>query len=183
MTDVNPAPIPAAGPAWSPTVPEIVSSAIITGVGTIAWYAMPDVIHSRPARTVLKVGLLGAMSAQILAPLASESSAADLWQPGIYEQEEDTEEIEAPEGPRAADLVGEVLRNPARHLPILASTAGALALGAVGAVAGERWIFNRGERRRRAGVRGAHLRQAIPLAALAVAVDVLTSVPFYDSQD
>lgn len=44
----------------STDVTETPTLAAALGLGTLAWYAMPDLVRSRAARSVLKTGLLGA---------------------------------------------------------------------------------------------------------------------------
>lgn len=122
------------------------------GLGSVAWYAMPDLIKSRGVRTLVKSGLLAGMTASLVATddgRVSEAASVLL--------------------ERFSDQVWGTSK---------AITAGALAVlvtgGVVAAtVAGERAIFRRGERRRASGVRLAHTRQALALGLLGAATAVL----------
>lgn len=123
-----------------------VAQAVITGVATALWYAMPDLVRSRPARVALKLGLIGAGGAG--------------W---VLARPEQADPV-GPQGPDVFDEVFEAVRSkPAESLGIGASVVG---LSAVIGVLGEKAIFRFGERRRARGVRGAHLVPAIVLGVL-----------------
>lgn len=112
--------------------------AVGMGLGTVAWYALPDLVRSRAARAVLKSGLVAAGGAAYVL----------------------TQRPETPQqGPDAFDeALAAVNEDPRRTLGITAAVlAGSTALG----IAGERAIFRFGERRRARGVRGAHLVPAL----------------------
>ena len=123
----------------SPNVPLAVS----LGAATLAWYAMPDLVRSRTARTVLKAALLagGGVAWKLLAPPA-----------------------EAQHGPDVFDEVLSAINGePARALGV-----GAAAVGLTTAVTvwAEKAIFHFGERRRARGESFAHTLPAIGLAVL-----------------
>lgn len=114
-----------------------------TGLMTLAWYAMPDLVRSRGVRTGLKVVILGAGAT--LTPLA-------------LQQFPDDDSIAVPDAPPAA---------------IAALGIGVLAASTALTVWAEKAIYAYGERRRARGVRGAHTLPAIGLAALTVATIVI----------
>lgn len=120
---------------------------LVVGAGaiTFAWYALPDLVRSRALRSLLKAGMLAAVTAATprLMPADSEPDWGELpWPPP-----------------------------PA----ILAAGTAALAGTTAATVWGERAIFRLGERRRARGVRCAHALPALGLAALsALSVAVLT---------
>ncbi len=110
----------------------------ITGLTVLAWYALPDVVRSRPARAAVKVGLLG----------VTALGATRI--PQVF--------------PQAAALKD----RPALDLPVPALAAlavgGTTALTAA-TVWGEKALYARGERRRARGVRWAHTPLALAMAA------------------
>ncbi|OKL54142.1 hypothetical protein BSZ39_05635 [Bowdeniella nasicola] len=115
------------------------------GAGTFAYYALPDVVRSRTARGLLKTGLVAGMTAAYFATDLSK------------ENQEACEE--ASNG--VMDRLSEV------PMPLVATgIIGSLAASIAVTVWVEKSIFARGERRRAAGVRGAHTRQAIGLGVL-----------------
>lgn len=129
-----------------------VPKALVTGLTTAAWYALPDVVHSRGVRGALKVGLLGAF--------------AGAW--AVV----DTPATPAP-GPDKIDTVLQAIRE---HPGRAAAVAGAaVALSTALTVAGERAIFAFGERRRARGARCAHTLPALVLGGIAAAGVLLES--------
>lgn len=132
--------------------------AVSTGA-TIAWYALPDVVRSRPLRGLVKVGLLGAMGWS----LVSLMPEGDELPP--YDDEMDCSEA------KTEDPLDGVTEAEPRELAVLA---GAVLGSAVVTVAVERWLFRRGERRRAAGVRLAHTRQGLALGVLEAVATVAT---------
>lgn len=136
------------------------AAGLAVGTGaTIAWYALPDVVRSRPLRGLVKVGLLGAMGWS----LVSLMPEGDELPP--YDDETDCSEA------KTEDPLDGVTEAEPRELAVLAGTV----LGsAVVTVAVERWLFRRGERRRAQGARFAHTRQGLALGGLEAALTVLT---------
>ena len=136
------------------------AAGLAVGTGaTIAWYALPDVVRSRPLRGLVKVGLLGAMGWS----LVSLMPAGDELPP--YDDEMDCSEA------KTEDPLDGVTEAEPRELAVLA---GAVLGSAVVTVAVERWLFRRGERRRAAGVRLAHTRQGLALGVLEAVATVAT---------
>lgn len=136
------------------------AAGLAVGTGaTIAWYALPDVVRSRPLRGLVKVGLLGAMGWS----LVSLMPEGDELPP--YDDETDCSEA------KNEDPLDGVTEAEPRELAVLA---GAVLGSAVVTVAVERWLFRRGERRRAAGVRLAHTRQGLALGVLEAVATVAT---------
>ncbi|MEZ7769366.1 peptidase S9 [Pauljensenia sp. 20925_1_25] len=136
------------------------AAGLAVGTGaTIAWYALPDVVRSRPLRGLVKVGLLGAMGWS----LVSLMPEGDELPP--YDDEMDCSEA------KTEDPLDGVTEAEPRELAVLA---GAVLGSAVVTVAVERWLFRRGERRRAAGVRLAHTRQGLALGVLEAVATVAT---------
>jgi len=54
--------------------PATPAQAAALGLTTLAWYALPDLVRSRGARTVLKLGLVGAGGAASKAPVPTMGS-------------------------------------------------------------------------------------------------------------
>lgn len=136
------------------------AAGLAVGTGaTIAWYALPDVVRSRPLRGLVKVGLLGAMGWS----LVSLMPEGDELPP--YDDEMDCSEA------KTEDPLDGVTEAEPRELAVLA---GAVLGSAVVTVAVERWLFRRGEHRRAQGARFAHTRQGLVLGGLEAALTVLT---------
>ncbi|MDC4233976.1 hypothetical protein M3T53_09755 [Actinomyces sp. B33] len=157
--------------------PRAVASAALSTGASLAWYALPDLVRSRGLRAVLKTGLIGAL----------------LWSfAGAFEETEGFSQIEpivdpehpcskaddtgfAPDDEAGASDGPDPLEGVTEADPKELAVLGAVVVGAVcSAVAVEKWIFRRGERRRAAGIPGAHLRQALPLALLTGVVEAVT---------
>lgn len=132
-------------------VQKVAPRAIGFGLGTLAWYAMPDVIRSRPLRVLAKAGLSAALVAGIAAT--------------------DDGQITTALGESLDTLTDQVWGTK----KAMAVGAGA-ALALVGTIAvtviGEHAIYQRGERRRAEGVRAAHTRQGLVMGVLGVAAGV-----------
>ena len=134
------------------------------GVGaTVAWYALPDYVRSRPLRGLVKAGLLGVLGWSMVAQLPEPSELPPY----------DDEDVDCSKSSPVAGedpLEGVTEADPA-ELAVLAGAALGSAMITVGV---ERWLFRRGERRRAAGVRLAHTRQGLALGALEAAATVAT---------
>ncbi|HHU38183.1 MAG TPA: peptidase S9 [Propionibacterium sp.] len=119
------------------------------GLTTLAWYALPDLVRSRGARTVLKLGLVGAGGAA--------------WVLARPEKPLPT----GAQGPDTFDVLFEAIRTePATTLGLGAAIVG---ITAALTVAGEKAVFRFGERRRARGARGAHTVPALVLGVLGAA--------------
>lgn len=114
-----------------------VADALVSGVVTFAWYAMPDVVASRGLRGLLKAGLLGGAVAYGAARGFERSDDAGAPGPGGG-------------GPRDGGAVGAAL----------------VAVGAV-TVATESALHRWGERLARRGVRAPHARVGLVAAVVA----------------
>ena len=172
-------------------------SVAITGLTTLAWYAVPDLVRPRWARALAKAGVLAGGVGLGVALTAEGRSAVD----GMREVRDelrdlrDAGESAAPDvegaapgvepGDRYRDpddnddnvLAADVALDDADRLPdpAVAGTvaAGALALAVTIAVAGEKWAYRRGERWRAQGRRLPHTRVGLVLGALAAVATAL----------
>ena len=134
------------------------------GVGaTVAWYALPDYVRSRPLRGLVKTGLLGVLGWSMVAQLPK---GAEL--PPYDDEDVDCSKSSPVAGEDPLEGVTEA--DPA-ELTVLAGAALGSAMITVGV---ERWLFRRGERRRAQGARFAHTRQGLVLGGLEAAVTVVT---------
>lgn len=125
-----------------PYGPETIAA--VSGAATLAWYAMPDLIRSRPLRGLLKTTILAGGTGYLARLMAQ----------------------------RGLDP-GEVLEGQVWGTrEVVSGVVGAIAATAA-MVASERAIFAFGERRRAQGHRLGHTLPAVGLAALASAVAVL----------
>lgn len=165
-------------------------SVAITGLTTLAWYAVPDLVRPRWARALAKAGVLAGGVGLGVALTAEGRSAVD----GMREVRDelrdlrDADESAAQDGEGAAQgtergdrddnvLAADVALDDADRLPdpAVAGTvaAGALALAVTIAVAGEKWAYRRGERWRAQGRRLPHTRVGLILGALAAVATAL----------
>ena len=134
------------------------------GVGaTVAWYALPDYVRSRPLRGLVKAGLLGVLGWSMVAQLPEPSALTP------YDDEDaDCSKASPVAGEDPLDGITEA--DPS-ELAVLAGAAVGSAMITVGV---ERWLFRRGERRRAQGARFAHTRQGLALGALEAGLTALT---------
>ncbi len=136
----------------------------VAGVGaTVAWYALPDYVRSRPLRGLVKAGLLGVLGWSMVAQLPE---AAEL--PPYDDEDADCSKSSPVAGEDPLEGVTEA--DPA-ELAVLAGAALGSAMITIGV---ERWLFRRGEGRRAQGARFAHTRQGLALGGLEAALTVLT---------
>ena len=109
----------------------------VSALTVLTWYALPDAVRSRPARAVIKVGLLGLSAAGVaMIPQVFPEARRLKLEPGI-------------------DLPG-----PA----VAALAVGATAVATGGTIWLEKAIYARGERIRARGVRCAHTPAAAAMA-------------------
>ena len=159
MTASSTCSCPCAGPVDPTRV-----AGFAAGVGaTVAWYALPDYVRSRPLRGLVKAGLLGVLGWSMVAQLPEGAELAPY----------DDEDVDCSKSSPVAGedpLEGVTEADPA-ELAVLAGAALGSAMITVGV---ERWLFRRGERRRAQGARFAHTRQGLALGGLEAALTVLT---------
>ena len=126
------------------------------GVGaTVAWYALPDYVRSRPLRGLVKAGLLGVLGWSMVAQLPEGAELPPY-------DDEDTDCSKSSPVAGEDPLEGVTEADPAE----LAGLAGA-ALGSAMITVGV-------ERRRAQGARFAHTRQGLALGALEAGLTALT---------
>lgn len=141
-------------------------TALVTGVTTAAYYAVPDVAHSRAARGWLKTACLVAGSFT-MSPRLSGDTVRELrssWheRTGLDTADGTAEPTSAAERWSAASP---------RQKAVIAGTGAALVAASTAlTVAGEKWLFRRGEARAAAGVRFPHTRTGLVLGALSAAL-------------
>ncbi|WP_426310697.1 hypothetical protein [Cellulosimicrobium sp. E-16] len=153
----------------------------IAGLMTVAWYAVPDVVRPRWARALAKTAVGTAGVVLTLTSTAEGIEARDgvraLRDAARAAGPDHTEPAGAP-ADRPADAVGEDNayvpdHDEATPVPPAVVAGGAvagLALATTLVVAGEKWVYRRGERLRARGVRLPHTRVGLVLGALAVAL-------------
>jgi hypothetical protein len=169
-------------PTRRPVDPRAVA---IAGLSTLAWYAVPDVVRPRWARGLAKatVGTAclaltmtstrdgqdareGVRSVRDAVRASAEGAAGDA-------RAEDGVDAEAPGGVRedntyAPDRGDQPL--PAPPGVLVAGALGGLALAVTLVVAGEKWVYRRGERLRSRGARLPHTRVGLAMGAVAAAL-------------
>ena len=114
----------------------------VSALTVLTWYALPDAIRSRKARTVIKAGLVGVTMAGV----------ANI--PAVF-----------PEASRLKPTPRIELPKPA----LIGLALGAVAATTAGTVWFEKAIYANGERRRARGVRCAHTPAATVMALATVA--------------
>jgi Ca2+/Na+ antiporter len=127
-------------------------AAVVTGVGTAAFYATPDVISSRTARGWTKAGLTAlAVAASMPELRATWATAREPLEPG------------------SESRLSEVFRSlPVRSKAVVVGSVAALLAGSIGGVViVERWAFRHGQARAAAGKRLPHTGPALLYGALA----------------
>lgn len=138
--------------------------------GTLAWYAMPDVIRSKGLRTVLKTAIIAAMAAALRVEggvtLATRRHARPSGGDGAVVRGPLTHEERAALHDLAADR--------RRLAAVAVTTATTVAVSTWATVRLESWLFHRGEHRRAQGAVVPHVRQAVPLALAVAVVELLT---------
>lgn len=131
----------------------------LTAVGsllTFAWYASPDLFTEKKSRTLVRLGIIPALTA-LTAVVAHDTVTAV----------RDDISSESPDQ-AAWEMTSDKVQLDPKNLDWKAL----LALGGFGGVIAavgvwfEFWLFRRGERRRLEGVKFAHSRQAIPISLL-----------------
>ena len=129
-----------------------VVAAVVTGTGTAAYYATPDVISSRTARGWTKAGLTALAVTASLPELRATMATARERQPLDGEP-----------------LPSEIFRSlPARSRAVVIGSAAVVLAGSIGWILlAERWAFRHGQARAAAGKRLPHTGPALVYGALA----------------
>lgn len=164
----------------TPSATSRILSALVSGIGTAAYYATPDVISSRTARAWAKTGI-GVMitAASIPELLAMREDLAEKKAAGQPERDAAADAASAGTDSSSAESADESIQGFA-DLSTRAKVAMGGAFGAVLAVScipvvlAEKWAFRHGEARAAAGKPLAHTRPALVYGLLAAA---LTLVP------
>ncbi|MCC2333962.1 hypothetical protein [Cellulomonas wangsupingiae] len=156
-------------------------AAVVSGLATTAYYAVPDLLHSRRARGWAKVACLVPVVAVSLPTSREEwdelrTSARDARAALAAAQDGGTEAAAQEGGTEAAAQDDEAVRaGSSVRFKVAMGAAAAVALvgSTVATVAAERWVFRRGEARAAAGVRYPHTRTALVLGVLSAAVGLI----------
>lgn len=138
--------------------PEVGTAGSVAALSTL-YYALPDFLRRRPLRIAARVGCIAAITA-----IATHETTTRL-----NDDDTLTPDAPAPENPESPEDPG-FPQKPIALAGMIAAGIAALAGSIALDVALERRIFARGERRRAAGVRLAHTRQALwigPLSGVA----------------
>jgi hypothetical protein len=179
----RPGPAPREGDSGDGVAPgPDVRAAVVTGVTTVLWYAVPDVVGPRWARALAKLAVLGgglgvglattaegrAVRAGLSAVAAPAKEADDANGSGDVDDAED--ENGAVDDADAGGDVGALEVDP-----LLAGATVAVGLGATVAlaVAGEKWAYRLGERWRARGRPWPHTRVGLVAGVLAAGLTLL----------
>jgi hypothetical protein len=156
----------------------------IAGLMTVAWYAVPDVVRPRWARALAKTAV---GTAGVVLTLTSTAEGIEARE-GVRALRDAARDAGAsgadPDASpdRPADEAPDAVRedntyvpdhDEATPVPPAVAVGGAVAgvvLATTLVVAGEKWVYRRGERLRARGVRLPHTRVGLALGALAVAL-------------
>lgn len=127
------------------------------------WYAIPDFITEKRARFFTRLAALAGLTGVFA--VITKNTVSEVRRDFTMESpDEEAWEMNS----NTVKLSRENLNVP--MLVLLFSFGGALITASIWI---ETWLFRRGERRRREGVRFAHTRQAIPLGLLFGAINLL----------
>ncbi|WP_166844987.1 hypothetical protein [Isoptericola sp. BMS4] len=162
-----------------------VRSAVVTGVTTALWYAVPDVVGPRWGRALAKTAVLGAGvgigiavtfegRAALAGLRAVEASDAELDE-GLDHGPDDDPDGDIDDASAADEPAADRGDGPAPVNPLVAAGGIAAALGAVTALAvlGEKWAYRLGERRRAKGRRLPHTGVGLVVGVLAAGLTLL----------
>ncbi len=153
----------------------------IAGLSTVAWYAVPDVVRPRWARALAKTAV---GTAAVVLTFTSTPEGTEVREGLRFlrdaAREADADETDAePEtatadgAPREDNTWAATDDDDTTPVPAGVAVAGAvagLALATTLVVAGEKWVYRRGERLRDRGVRLPHTRVGLVVGALAAAL-------------
>ncbi|MGN7702894.1 hypothetical protein [Cellulosimicrobium sp. 22601] len=161
----------------------------IAGLMTVAWYAVPDVVRPRWARALAKTAVATAGAVLTVTSTAEGRDAREgvrSLRDAVRSPDDAGDHVAAAStgttgGPGAEPADGAAREDntnvPEREEPtpvppgvVAAGAIGGVALATTLAVAGEKWVYRRGERLRARGVRLPHTRVGLVLGALAVAL-------------
>jgi hypothetical protein len=109
----------------------------VSSLTVLTWYALPDAVRSRRARTVVKAGLLGVTAAGVTMV------------PQVFPEARELSNVPRIDLPRPT---------------LTAVSIGAAAIAVAGTIWCEKAIYARGERIRAGGVRCAHTPAAVAMA-------------------
>lgn len=153
-------------PTTPPSTPQAarVLTAAVGGLAATAYYATPDLIRSRAARGWAKT----ALTAVVLA-----TSVPDLRRAREESRERNRVAAQDAEQEQVDWRKTWAAMAPRGRATLIAGGAVALVASVGSVVAIERAMFRRGERRRAAGVRFAHTRQALAWGVLSTAAGLL----------
>lgn len=151
---------------------------VTAGATTLAWYAVPDVVGPRWGRVLAKavVGVAGAVLT-----LRTTGEGREAWEALRSARDAgraaaDTSDGATTDAPDPADSTGDEAPSKVPPAVLVLAGVGSVAVSTGLAVAGEKWVYRRGERLRARGLRLPHTRVALAMAAVAVA---LTAVEPY----
>ncbi|KLN35904.1 hypothetical protein FB00_02585 [Cellulosimicrobium funkei] len=160
----------------------------IAGLMTVAWYAVPDVVRPRWARALAKtaVGTAGIVltltstaegieareGVRALRDAARDAGAAGTDPDASPDRPADRPAGGAPDAAREDNtyVPDHDEATPVPPAVVVGGAAAGVALATTLVVAGEKWVYRRGERLRARGVRLPHTRVGLVLGALAVAL-------------
>jgi hypothetical protein len=158
------------------------ASLVTAAATTLAWYAVPDVVGPRWARALAKTAISAAGAVLTVRVTAEGREAREAVRSVRDAVRAAGEEAAAGGDARTADgtTVGATDAaaggdgGPSRVPPAVLALAGAGAVAGSAAlvVAGEKWVYRRGERLRTRGLRLPHTRVGLVMAAVAVALTV-----------
>ncbi len=155
------------------------SSAAITGLTTLAWYAVPDLVRPRWARALTKAAVaVAGLGAGLVVTTEGRSARDGLRAAMTVSDAADVPEGVDGRGGRQSDengVPGVEDESLAQVDPRLAGAvvAGSLAAGVALAVAGEKWAYRRGEKWRAKGLTLPHTRVGLIVGAAAAGLTLL----------
>ncbi|GIG41186.1 hypothetical protein [Cellulomonas phragmiteti] len=147
--------------------------ALLTGLTTTAYYAVPDVARTRASRGWLKAACVAAALA-VSAPDVREGwhDMRRSWRDAVDGTTGDGEvDGTDPDGVSLDGATPDATPSPTG--PAIAVGLVVVVASIAGTVAAERWLFRRGQAAAAAGVRCAHTRTALALGALTAAADLV----------
>lgn len=153
------------------------------GATTLAWYAVPDVVGPRWGRALAKtaVGVAGAVLTLRTTAEGREAREALRSARDAVRAAADTPGGTTTDEPGPTDATGDGAPSKVPPAVLVLAGVGSVAVSTALAVAGEKWVYRRGERLRARGARLPHTRVGLAMAAVAVA---LTAVePFLRTDD